>query len=899
MGIWSRLRRTVREGRHSDEIQEELQFHLDMDAADGYDGRQTHLRLGNMTRISEETRAMGIVEWLESALQDARYGFRQLRKTPALTVAVVLSLTIGVGANTAIFSLVDAAILRPLPVEDPDSLVILEWTNEGFPPGIENHNGEYRPIEGGRHQGSSVAASLYRRLAREQTVFEPLMGIAAYPDPVAITVDGSPAEQVSIQYVSSNLFQGLGRPPVIGREFLEADDRVGQEPVVIVSHRFWLSRLAGSETALRRNIRINQVPARIVGVAPQGFFGIRAGQWPDVYAPLAAKVSFQPPSAGRGEDDRNWWVRQVGRMKPGVSAAAAKAQASGLFQNMIVPEGDKKIPQLVTLPGRRGLDALNARDTNALWILMLLVGMLMLIVCANVANLLLSRSVGRQRESSVRLALGAARSRLFRQHLIESSTFAILGGVAGAGLGYLLAQAIHVLFQTGRDASNAFDLHVNLRVLAFTGGLSAITALLFGLAPAVRASRSDVSGALKAQSRSVTGGRLRLPRFLVSVQVGLCLAALVAAGLLGRTLENLRWSEIGFDRENLAYATVNPARAGYRGERTGQYVDRVLEELSRLPGVSKVSTTQVRLLSGNGNWAGVSTAERPFRLPRGPSTGAEGAHMNAVGEGFFETMGIPLLAGRTLDRRDLQPDSGAVVVDELFAKRFFPNQNPLGRRFGIGLESTNRFEIVGVVGNSLYNRLRGHTVATFYQAYRGGGTTHFAMRSTLDSDRLAKALRKAVAAVDPAVPMTEFHTQTGLIDRMLRTERLLGFVSGAFAIVALALAAIGLGGLLAYAVARRTNEIGVRMALGAVSGDVIRMVLRDSMWMAGIGMLIGLPGAYAVGQLMKSMLFRLEPADPATTVLSLGALLGAALIAAWVPARRASRIDPLTALREE
>jgi predicted permease len=891
----------MREGRHSDEIQEELQFHLAMDAADGYDGRQTHLRLGNVTRISEETRAMGIVGWLESALQDARYGVRQLRKTPALTFAVVLSLTIGVGANTAIFSLVDAAILRPLPVEDPDSLVILEWTNEGFPPGIENHNGEYRPIDGGRHQGSSVAASLYRRLAREQTMFEPLMGIAAYPDPVAIKVDGSPAEQVSIQYVSSNFFPGLGRPPAIGRGFLEADDRVGQEPVVIVSHRFWLGRLGGREDALQRNIRINNVPARIVGVAPQGFFGIRAGQWPDFYAPLAAKVSFQPPSdmAGRGEDDRNWWVRQIGRLEPGVSVAAAKAQASGLFRNMIVPEGDKKIPQLVTAPGRRGLDALNARDTNALWILMLLVGILMLIVCANVANLLLSRSVGRQRESSVRLALGAARSRLFRQHLIESSMFAILGGASGAGLGYLLAQAIHVLFQTGRDASNAFDLHLNLRVLAFTGGLSAITALLFGLAPAVRASRSDVSGSLKAQSRSVTGGRLRLPRFLVSVQVGLCLAALVAAGLLGRTLENLRWSNIGFDRENLAYATVNPARAGYSGERTGQYVDRVLEELSRLPGVSKVSTTQVRLLSGNGNWAPISTAERPFRLPRGPVTGAEGAHMNSVGEGFFETMGIPLLAGRTLDQRDLRPESDAVVVDELFAKRFFPNQNPLGRRFGIGMESTNRFEIVGVVGNTLYNRLRGDAVATFYQAYRNGGTTHFAIRSTLDSDRLAEWVRKAVAAVDPAVPMTEFHTQTGLIDRMLRTERLLGFVSGAFAIVALALAAIGLGGLLAYAVARRTNEIGVRMALGAASGDVIRMVLRDSMWMAGIGMVIGLPGTYAVGRLMRSMLFGLEPVDPATTVLSLAVLLGAALIAAWVPARRASRIDPLTALREE
>ena len=889
MGMWSRIRKTFRGDRHSAEIQEELQFHLDMDTSGGQD----RLRL-NMTRIEEETRAMGIIEWLDSALQDARYGLRQLRRTPALALAVVLSLAIGVGANTAIFSLIDAAILKPLPVLNPDSLLIVEWTNEGFPPGIENHNGDYRPISGGRSQGSSVAAYLYRRLAGEQTVFEPLMGVAAYPDGVAIAVDAAPAEQASLQYVSSNFFQGLGAMPIIGRPFRDDEDRVGQEPVVIVSHRFWKSRLGGG-SAVDRGVRINNVPARVVGVAPRGFFGLGVGQWPDIYAPLAMKMAFQPPrssSGPRGEDDQNWWVRQIGRLKPGVSETAARTQLAGLFRNLVVPDGVNKIPELITLPGRRGFYTLNPRDANALWILMLLVGVLLLIVCANVANLLLSRSVSRQRESAVRLALGAARTRLFRQHLIESSVLALTGGAAGLALGYALAQSIHLLFQSGRDASNAFDLHVDLRILTYTGALSILTAFLFGLAPAVRAARADLNDALKSQARSVIGGHLRLPRILVSIQIALCLTALVAAGLLGRSLENLKWTDIGFDRENLAYASVSPSQARYSAERVRPYLDRAREELARLPGVLRVSPVSTRLLSGGGTNGRVNIPGRPWG-------DANRADFNTVGDGYFDILRIPLVAGRVIERRDMQPNAEAVVVDQLFARRFFPNENPVGRRFGLDPKDSNRYEIVGVVGATRYNRLRGDAVPTVYRPYHPGGTIHFAIRSTMDSGRLAEAVRKAVASVDPAVPLIEFHTQTALIDRLLRTERLLGFVSGAFGVVALALAAIGLGGLLAYAVARRTNEIGVRMALGAAAGDVIRMVLRDSIWMVGVGILIGLPCSYAIGQVLKTALFQLEPLDPRTAAVSFFALVAVALVAAWIPARRASRIDPMTALREE
>jgi predicted permease len=908
MGVWSRLKRTFFAARHGDEIRAELDFHLEQDVAEGRERREARLRLGNQTRIAEETRAIGVVEWLDSALSDARYGLRQLRKTPALVTAVVLSLAIGVGANTAIFSLIDAALLRPLPVPDPGSLRIIEWTNDEFPKGVNNINGDFGPFGEGRVKGSSVSAPLHRRLAREQAAFEALIGVADSGS-VAIAVDSAPAEQVSLQHVSANFFQGLGALPVVGRPFREEDDRVGEEPVLIVSHRFWLRRLGGDESALDRTVRINNVPARIVGVAPQGFFGLRAGQWPDVYAPLAARIAFAPSwydGRPRGENDGDWWVRQVGRLKPGVPEAAARTEIAALFRGMGVPEGEDlepgQIPELITMPGQRGFNALNARDSSALWILMMLVGVLLLIVCANVANLLLSRSVGRQRESAVRLALGAARGRLFRQHLIESGVLALFGGAVGVALGYALAHSIHLVFQSGRDASNVFDLHLDPRMLAFAAGLSTLTAFLFGLAPAARAAGADLNDALKAQTRSITGGRLRLPRALVSAQIALCLTALVAAGLLGRSLGNLRTTDLGFERENLVYASVNPWQAGYSAERVNAYVDRVREELSGLPGVVRVTVAEVRLLSGNGNTSRVRIPGREEPIERGVVDPGAAAQVNRVGNGFFETLRVPLVTGRTLEQRDFHPNPDSAVVDERFARHFFLGQNPLGLRFGLTEENPSQYEIVGVTRNALYRSLRDEPLPTLHLPLLSGDLripVHFAIRATVDAGSLAEAVRNTVASVDPAVPLTEFHTQTGLIDRLLRTERLLGFLSGAFGIVALTLAAIGLGGLLSYAVACRTNEIGVRMALGAAVSDVVRMVVRDSLRMAGAGLLIGLPGAYAVSRLLESTLFKLEPLDPATAALSLGLLTGVALLAAWLPARRAARIHPVTALREE
>jgi predicted permease len=592
----------------------------------------------------------------------------------------------------------------------------------------------------------------------------------------------------------------------------------------------------------------------------------------------------------------------MARLKPGVDRARARDELSLLFQRLVVPGSVKmdaaRIPSLTFLPGSRGMGGLPREVSRAFWMLTLLVGLVLLIVCANVANLLLSRAAARQREAAVRLALGASRWRVLRQQLVESLVLAMIGGGLGLVLGYALAGSIYALLFLGERDLGGLPLRIDLRLLGYTGGISFLAALLFGFAPAFSCARADFNAVLKMNSRSIFGGRLRLARVLVVIQLALCLTVLVAAGLLGRSLSNLLSVDTGFDREKLVYATVNPWRAGYTTEHVGPYLERAREALRGVAGVERVGMMRSRLLGGSSSSTIVNIPGKPFR-----EDGSDTVMRHYLADQTIETLGLRVVAGRPIEPRDMDANADAVVVDELFAQRYFPNQVAVGRKFGIGPTLDPLKTIVGVVRSAHYNTLRGAPRPTIYMPWPTGAMegrdVNFAMRTTTDPRVLVEPIRRVLAGVDPNVPVDQVRTQTALAEGSLRTERLLSVLSNAFAVIALVLTGVGLAGLLAYSVARRTNEIGIRMALGAAPRRVAGMILSDSLWLVAAGIAAGLPCAYAVARLLQSTLFQLQPTDPLAAGFALSLLAAVAAVAAWLPARRAARVDPIAALRDE
>lgn len=902
MGFWSRLKRTAKAGQHDQEIEDELQYHLAMKREEGYETRAARLHFGNPAKIKEEVRDEGIVPWLESFFRDTRYALRQMRKAPLLTLVVVVSLALGIGANSAIFSLVDAALLKSLPVPEAKSLRLIEWTNHGFPEAVCNMlSGDSKGDEH-RFQGSSISVRVYRELAAQQRGFISLIGFSD-PSMAAVVVNNQPAEQFRLQYVSANFFAGLDVPVQLGRPFSLSDDRVGQPRVVILSDRFWRNHFASRSDVQGQVLRVNNVPVEIAGVAPPGFFGLQIGEWVDLYAPLADEAVLSPrvkldPSFSH--TDRYWWVRVIARIRPELPESQAMQELGASFQRLVVPSGVQvdasKIPRLIALPGQRGIDPMRADESRALWILLLLVGLILLIVCANVANLLLSRAVIRQRESSVCLALGAAPFRLFQQYFSEILLLALIGGGAGLLLSSLFAHALQSFIRADMNIGG-FDIHANGQVLGFTCIVSLGTALLCGIAPGWMLARASVHEALKANSRTVSKGRLRLPRLLVVAQIALSFTVLVAAGLLGRSLVNLRNVNVGFNEANLIYASVNPWSAGYGPEQVTEYVERVRGRLSSIPGVLRVATVELRPLSGDVNMSIVNLPGRPFNIS------SDAVLVNHVSTGFFEALGVPLISGRTFAAGDMAQYSDAVVVNELFARRFYGGRNPIGEQFGTGPKPTKRYRIIGVVRNSRYYSLREAGRPAIFlpsaTASHPGWRVNFVLRTAMSTGQIERSFRQVVTTIDPTVPVIAIETQTGLIDALLRSERLLSIFSGAFGLLATLLSAIGLLGLLTYMVARRRNEIGIRMALGASRQRVAGAVVKDAFVLLIIGLAVGLPVAIVIGRLLKHTLFELGPADPIIGVLVLATMMVVAALSSWIPAIRASRIDPMRTLQEE
>jgi predicted permease len=820
----------------------------------------------------------------------------------------MLSLALGIGGNTAIYSLMDAILVKTLPVQDPASLIVLQWHSKDRPSITRSINGSvWNDPDYGR-VSPNLPWQVYETLIKENLV---LSHVVAYNEAYDVTalIDGQGSASSGL-YVSGGFFGALGIPPAAGRLIGFNDDRAGAPPVAVVSYRFAGRRFGEAGRAIGQIAIVNEVPFTIVGVTPPAFHGIHPGQEREFYFPQQSQIQvariYPGDPRAKFNDTRFYWVEILGRRKPGVSIAQAQSALGQIFDQFTTHEAKTdaeraNLPKLLVKDASRGLDSLQRQYSKPLYFLMTLVALILSIACANLANLLLARAAGRRREMAVRLSLGAGRARIVRQLLTESLLLATLGGLLGLlfarwGVGGLL-----VLMANGRQTF-LLEAGLNWRILAVTMGLALFTGMLFGLAPALQSTRVDLVTALK-QTRAGEPGRrfgawlkISLSQGLVVTQIAVSLLLLVAAGLFVRTLAKLNSVELGFNREHLLIFTVNARQAGYRDQVLTRFFDNLYGKLATIPGVRAATATSFPLVAQNMNSSSV-------RVPGYTGTDTETAFLN-VASNFFDTMQIPVLLGRAIDARDISAGAKVAVVNEMFVKKYLAGQNPIGRSFTRGRAPNEiEFQIVGVARNARYHSLKGDLPTVAYLPYthdpRQMGQLNFELRTAGDPMALANAAREVVRQADSRIPVTGVRTQEQVIDQTIGQERTFATLCTAFALLALTIACVGLYGTMAYSVARRSKEIGLRMALGAERRRLIWMVLREVFAMAVVGLAVGIPVALATTKFVKSFLFEMKPNDPWAIAAAAAVLLLAAVAAGYGPAWRASRIDPWDALRDE
>ncbi|MCI0389447.1 MAG: ABC transporter permease [Acidobacteria bacterium] len=815
--------------------------------------------------------------------QDLRYGVRMLLKHKGFTSVAVLSLALGIGANTAIFSLIDAVLLKNLPVRAPEQLYLIA------------HSGLR-----GVSEGSNFP--FYEQIRDHSRSFSEV--IAFNPNQWKVTVKDE-TEQVSGQVVSGNYYPTLGVGALIGRTLTVADNQVpGGHPVAVISYAYWKRRFAQDPGVLGQNMTINLTPFTIIGVTPPEFFGLQVGRSADITVPM----SMHPlvgSGAGLGNRDGWWRLPMMGRLKPGVSIEQARAEVDLLLQQFL--DEVKTRPQLrqdhfkraELMPAGNGLAELRRQFSDPLRILMAIVGLVLLIACANVANLLLARAAVRQKEVAIRLALGAGRLRLIRQLLTESVLLAVMGGLLGLLFAYWGADYL-VSFIPQEGAPITLHFNPDLRVLSFTVALSLLTGILFGLAPALRATRLDLSPALKDDARGsgVGPSRLGLGKLLVVAQVAISLLLLIGAGLFVRSLQKLRGLDTGFERNNVLLFTIDAYGTNYKDTKLAALHRGLLERLSVMPGVRSASLSQYSPISGAGQGRRISV---PGFAHQSEEDGL--ITVNWVGPNYFETMGIPLVVGRAFTPGDNEQAPRIAVISESVARYYFPNENPVGRRINISRPPEGgECEIVGVVKDAKFQSLRQENQRLVYLAHLQGPPWRlmtFALRTAGDPAGLIAAVRHEVRAAGEDIPMTHVKTLVAQIDESLAQERLVASLSGFFGLLALLLSCVGLYGIMAYTVARRTREIGIRLALGAQPGNVLWLVMRETLLLVLIGVATGLPAALATTRLISTLLFELTANDPLTIALATSLLIAVAALAGYLPARRAARVDPMVVLRQE
>jgi predicted permease len=913
MTVGEALRRLAawwRRSRLERELDEEIALHLEDSAQELIEsgsepaeaGLAARRRFGNVTRYREEARDMWGFPTLESFLQDVRLGARFLARTPGLTATAVASLAVGIGAAAAVYGLADAALLRKLPVPEPDRLVLMRWTSAGgFP--FESLSGS-SDMRGSEASSTSFSMPAFEAI-RTQTADR--MRTVGFADlyGVAVSAEGQ-AEKLSGQVVSGNYFDVLGVRPAIGRAIDEGDVRPGAAPVAMLSYTYWQSRFGGAADVLGRVVRVNDVPFAVVGVLPRGFHGtLQVGQDPEVTLPLTA---YGPVT--RSEDPLRpgfWWVLLMARLEPGVTPADVEPAVTGIVQRLTAEARPDlpaaQLPRLRVLPGGRGQLEVRERMQDSLLPMALAVGVLLLVACANVASLLLARGQARGRELAVRVALGAPRLRIVRQLLTEGLVLALLGGLLGLALARVVGRALAPALLGGAGDEVAITATFDGHVVAFALLLSLACCLLFALVPALRTTLSAPS--VHAGSRGVVGapGHARLGRALVATQVSLSVLLLSAAALLTVSVRNLVRVDPGFDPRGVLLFSIDASHDDPAPAR--RTVEAVLERVGALPGVRSASLASHALISDS---ASIQVASRPDEARPQPGSREARPYMEShrawaleVHEGFLATMGIELRRGRALGALDVDGAARVVLVNERLARQLYGTTDVVGRHLRFGLRDQQPVEIVGVTADARYASLRKEPPPTAYVPWRqeGGGRVTFVVRTTGDPLRLAAPVRDAVRDVDPDLPVVGLRTQEDQIRQSLTRERLFAGLATLLGVVTLALCAIGVFGLLAYTVSRRTQEMGVRKALGARPGELRWMVVRQSLAMTGMGLAIGAPAAAFGSRVLGSLLYGLEPGDPWLLAGTCLLLVLVSVAAAWWPARRAASVDPLVALRAE
>lgn len=1001
-----------RRKRMMEDLDADIREHIAMETQDniGRGMAPDHARyaavrkFGNVTRVKEDARAVWALLWLEQLGQDLRFGLRVLRKSPGFAAVAILTLALGIGANTAIFSLIDAVLLRSLPVQNPAQLVLLQWSARNAPNVHSYHSaGDCQNdlrFGGQNPSGCSFSEPIFREITKANVFSD----TAAFANSGRLTLTGKSSPTViNGQLVSGAFFRTMGLKAAAGRLFDDADDQRSATPVAVLNYGYWQSAFGGARDIVGQTIELNSVPFTVIGVVEPQFTGITPGSDYHVWLPLSDAQRITDPMRwqNRDRDVSNWWLTMIGRLKSGTPLLQAQAAVTGLFRNEMIhgavplfhagedasnrpprsggpagggavvrqeigvggpvpaggnaparmpapsqsgpgkpvtlsaPQGTAPAsgppasrtsnepktlstvadnPQVTLVPAQTGLAGSRGQYANPLYVLMLAVGIILLIACANIAGLMLARAAARQQEMAVRLALGAGRARVARQLLTESVILSVLGGVMGILFAYWGAHSIISFVSSNQTRPLGFATGIDLRVLGFTVAISLLTGILFGIAPTFRGARVDLNptlkeGAASAASSGHAGGKWwSVGNALVVAQVALAIVVLVGAGLLVRTLQNLRSVDVGFDSHNILIFGIDPTLIGYKGAQVDSFYRDLQGRLAETPGVKSASYSMMPLLSN-----GLMITS--FHWPGTPQDQDSETDMLGIGPNFFETLHIPFLAGRVFNASDFKiaaangggmtPTSAAtpVIVNQTFVEKYLGKENPLGKQFGEAEATPDRaasagYEIVGVVRDAKYNNLRREIHAMMYTPQSLGGAS-FEVRTAADPQAILPAIREVVAQVNTNLPLFDVKTESEQIDRLLFQERLVARLSGFFALLALVLACVGLYGLLSYEVSRRTREIGIRMALGAPQVSVLKLVLWQGIVLAMVGAALGIAVALSVTRYLASMLYGVHPNDPLTLTAVALLLTLVALAACYIPARRAMRVDPMVALRYE